>query len=277
MARSRNEDSRDMPLFGKFDPSPSPVHAPPAAPPVRVEPIAQPSQAQPLPLVPGLPPLPLAWRIALGRQVEQSKYEEIGAFVAAERRIGTVYPPHDQVFAAFEATPPDQVKAVLLGQDPYHGPGQAHGLCFSVRPGVPIPPSLVNILQELQNDLGFPPPRHGDLRSWANQGVLMLNTVLTVRSGQANSHRGRGWEEFTDAVIAEISAGPHPVVFILWGNPAKAKRKLIDVNRHAIVQSAHPSPLSAHHGFFGSRPFSQVNRALARFGRAPIDWRLSDP
>lgn len=276
MARSRKGDSREMPLFGKSDSPPAPAYGPIPTPAPRVEAVVEPVQAEPLPLVAGLPPLPEAWRRALGGRVKRSMYEELGAFVAAERESGPVFPPHDQVFAALEATTPDRVKAVLLGQDPYHGPGQAHGLCFSVRPEVPIPPSLVNILQELQDDLGFPPPRHGDLRHWANQGVLMLNTVLTVRSGQANSHRGRGWEEFTDAVISEVSAGPNRVVFILWGNPAKAKRKLIDVNRHAIVQSAHPSPLSAHNGFFGSRPFSQVNRALVGFGHAPIDWRLSD-
>jgi uracil-DNA glycosylase len=166
------------------------------------------------------------------------------------------------------------VRVLLLGQDPYHDRDQAHGLCFSVRPGVPAPPSLVNMLRELRDDLGCEIPDHGCLTAWARQGVLLLNTVLTVRAHQANSHRNQGWERFTDAVIRRVQDKPQPVVFVLWGQPARKKAVLIDADRHTIVQAAHPSPLSARRGFFGSRPFSAVNQALVRNGQPPIDWQL---
>ena len=198
--------------------------------------------------------------------------------MSEERRVHRVYPPHPQVFAALHLTPFASVKAVLLGQDPYHGPGQAHGLCFSVPPGVDIPPSLRNIYAERQGDLGLDSPPHGNLEAWARQGVLLLNTTLTVRAGQAGSHRGRGWERFTDEVIRSLAdRSTDPVVFILWGAAARKKRSLIidaGQERHAIIESAHPSPLSAHNGFFGSRPFSRTNQALEAAGRDPIDWRV---
>src|SRR5690606_19947249 len=176
------------------------------------------------------------------------------AFVAEERSRSTVYPPEPEVFAALHLTPLAQVKVVILGQDPYHGPGQAHGLCFSVRSGTVLPPSLRNIYRELHDDLGIDPPRSGDLTAWARQGVLLLNTTLTVRGGQAGSHQGKGWEMFTDQVIRTVSAKPDVVVFVLWGAHARKKKALIDRTRHVVIESAHPSPLSAHNGFFGSRP-----------------------
>ena len=197
-------------------------------------------------------------------------------FVVGERRRHTVYPPTDEVFAALHLTPHASTKVLILGQDPYHGPRQAHGLCFSVRRGVRIPPSLENIFVELRNDLGIEPPRHGNLAAWARQGVLLLNTTLTVRGGQAGSHHGKGWEQFTDAVIRSVDDKPDRVVFILWGAKAGTKAALVDRSRHAVIQSAHPSPLSAHNGFFGSRPFSRANAALVEAGRQPVDWRL-DP
>lgn len=217
--------------------------------------------------------LPASWEAALGAELRQSYVRELGEFVERERERGEVYPPREEVFAAFEATPFDSVRVLILGQDPYHGPGQGHGLCFSVRPGVRVPPSLRNIYRELRDDLGHPVPDHGSLLPWAHQGVLLLNTVLTVRAGEANSHRGKGWERFTDAVIRAVSARPEPTAFVLWGAPARKKRALIDTERHAVVEGAHPSPLSAKR-FFGSRPFSQVNEALAARGRPPVDWRL---
>jgi uracil-DNA glycosylase len=185
-----------------------------------------------------------------------------------------VYPAEPEVFNALKLTPFDAVKVVILGQDPYHGAGQAHGLAFSVRPGVTPPPSLRNIFKELQTDVGCPRPAAGSLEPWARQGVLLLNAVLTVRAGQPNSHRGKGWERFTDAAVAAVGHKPDPVVFVLWGAPAQKKVPLIDTGRHVIVKSPHPSPLSAKTGFFGSRPFSAVNRALKAAGRGPIDWCL---
>jgi uracil-DNA glycosylase len=185
-----------------------------------------------------------------------------------------VYPPPEDVFAALHLTPYASVKVLILGQDPYHGPRQAHGLCFSVRPGVTPPPSLVNIHKELQDDLDCPPPGHGSLEHWARQGVLLLNATLTVRAGQAGSHQGKGWETFTDEVIRVVSAKPETVVFVLWGGYARRKRPLVDTSRHVVIESAHPSPLSAHNGFFGSRPFSRANAALVAAGRDPIDWCL---
>lgn len=214
------------------------------------------------------------WNPVLRGEFEEPYWAELQAFVAEERQRHAVYPPHDEVFAALHLTPLAEVKVVILGQDPYHGPGQANGLCFSVRDGVALPPSLKNIFAELHNDLGAPHPRSGDLTPWARQGVLLLNTSLTVRAGQAGSHRGRGWEIFTDKVIAAVNTSPDPVVFILWGSSARRKQDLIDTSRHHVITSAHPSPLSAHRGFFGSRPFSRANAALVAAGRTPVDWTL---
>lgn len=212
-----------------------------------------------------------SWKPFLRAEFEKPYFRRLGEFTAGERDRGTVYPPHDDVFNAF-GTAFDDVKVVVLGQDPYHGPGQAHGLCFSVRPGVPAPPSLRNIFKELQSDLGVEPPSHGCLDSWARRGVFLLNTTLTVRAGAAASHQGQGWEEFTDEVVRHLSAREVPLVFLLWGRPARAKCFLIDMARHAVVSAAHPSPLSASNGFFGSRPFSKANEALVRLGRPPVDW-----
>jgi uracil-DNA glycosylase len=180
------------------------------------------------------------------------------------------------VFSAFEFTPLENVKAVILGQDPYHGPGQANGLCFSVHKGVEIPPSLVNIYKELHDDLGCYIPNNGDLTKWAKQGVMLLNTVLTVRAHQANSHRGIGWEQFTDAAIKILAEQDRPMVYILWGSPARAKKVLIHNPKHLVLEAPHPSPLSAYHGFFGSRPFSKTNRFLEEHGVEPIDWQIED-
>ncbi|WP_069816952.1 uracil-DNA glycosylase [Streptomyces sp. TP-A0874] len=217
--------------------------------------------------------LPESWRAVLGQELEKPYFQELSAFLAEERARGPVYPPVEEVFAALEATPYDRVKVLVLGQDPYHGEGQGHGLCFSVRPGVRTPPSLRNIYREMHEDLGHPVPDNGYLMPWARQGVLLLNAVLTVRAGEANSHKGKGWEKFTDAVIGAVARRPEPAVFVLWGNYAKKKLPLIDTDRHAVVQGAHPSPLSARK-FFGSRPFSQIDKALADQGHAPVDWRI---
>lgn len=217
------------------------------------------------------------WNPILRAEFDKPYWPELMQFVAAERAAGEVYPPHDEVFAALHLTPFADVKVVILGQDPYHGPGQAHGLCFSVNPGVRIPPSLVNIFKELEADLGIAPAPTGDLRGWATQGVLLLNTTLTVRAHQAASHQGHGWETFTDEVISAVGAREEPTVFVLWGSHARKKRSLVDRSRHTIVESPHPSPLSAHRGFFGSRPFSAANAALEAAGRTPIDWRLVRP
>jgi len=202
------------------------------------------------------------------------QFRSLKSFIIQERRQYNIFPPKEDMFRAFIETPFENVKAVILGQDPYHGRGQAHGLAFSVRKGVPIPPSLQNIFLELQNDLGIEPPHHGDLTQWANRGVLLLNTVLTVREGQANSHRGKGWELFTDEVIRTISREKSGVVFILWGRPAGEKRNLIDNSKHLILQAPHPSPLSAFRGFFGSAPFSKTNRYLESVGKTPINWKM---
>jgi uracil-DNA glycosylase len=219
-------------------------------------------------------PLPKSWRPYLDAETEKSYFGELREFVDRERRTHEVYPPEDEVFAALELTPYERVKVMILGQDPYHGPGQAHGLAFSVRPGVTPPPSLRNLLRELKDDAGCPVPDNGDLIPWAKQGVLLLNAVLTVRAGEPNSHRGRGWETFTDAVIRAVDARPEPVVFVLWGGYAGKKEALIDTGRHTVLKSAHPSPLSAKRGFFGSRPFTKINAALEKAGQAPIDWCL---
>ena len=215
------------------------------------------------------------WNPVLRGELAKPYWAELQRFVASERELGAVYPPHADVFAALHLTPFADVKVVILGQDPYHGAGQAHGLCFSVRHGVSQPPSLVNIFKELQTDLGIDPPAHGCLDSWARQGVLLLNATLTVRARQAASHQGKGWEVFTDEVLKAVNAKPERVVFILWGAAARKKRALVDTSRHVIIESAHPSPLSAHNGFFGSRPFSRANAALEEAGRGPIDWHIS--
>ena len=212
------------------------------------------------------------WNPLLRDQFDAPYWQPLQDFVAAERRAHTVYPPVPEVYAALHLTPYADTRVVILGQDPYHGPRQAHGLCFSVRPGVRIPPSLANIHKELHDDLGIEVPDHGNLESWARNGVLLLNATLTVRAGQAGSHQGRGWETFTDQVIRVVSDKPDPVVFMLWGNSARRKRTLIDTTRHTVIESAHPSPLSAHNGFFGSRPFSRANDALAAAGRPLVDW-----
>lgn len=216
------------------------------------------------------------WNPLLRAEFDKPYWQTLMDFVAAERSQHQVFPPKDDVFAALHLTSYADTRVLILGQDPYHGPGQAHGLCFSVQRGVDTPPSLVNIFKELESDLGHPPPSHGNLEHWAHQGVLLLNTVLTVQARNANSHRGQGWETFTDEVIRHVNAKEDPVVFVLWGSPAKKKKALIDTSRHAIVESVHPSPLSAHRGFLGSKPFSQTNTTLLAAGREPIDWAVPE-
>lgn len=220
--------------------------------------------------------LPASWRPVLGAEIEKPYFQDLQRFLAEERRTHQVFPPEGEVFSAFELTPFESVRVLLLGQDPYHDDGQAHGLCFSVRPGVRPPPSLVNIYKELATDVGFRRPDHGYLASWAQQGVLMLNAVLTVRAHTPNSHKGKGWETFTDQVIRKVSEKKDRVVFLLWGGYAQKKEGLIDASRHVVLKGVHPSPLSAKNGFFGSKPFSAVNRALEASGKPPIDWQLPD-
>jgi len=214
------------------------------------------------------------WNPLLRSQFDEAYWTELQAFVADERRHHTVYPPHDEVFSALHLTSYSDLKVVIVGQDPYHGPRQAHGLAFSVRSGVKVPPSLRNIHKELHDDLGIPIPDHGNLEAWARAGVLLLNTSLTVRAGQAGSHAGHGWETFTDRVIDVAAAHERPVVFVLWGNHARRKRERVDSERHAVIESPHPSPFSANNGFFGSKPFSRANEELIRLGREPVDWSL---
>lgn len=214
------------------------------------------------------------WADLLAAEFEKPYYQQLRAFLIEEYRRGVVYPDMYDIFNALHYTPYSKTKVCILGQDPYHGPGQAHGLSFSVKPGVPPPPSLQNIFKELHDDLGCKIPNHGCLEHWARQGVLLLNTVLTVRRGQANSHRGKGWEQFTDRVIQLLNEREKPVVFILWGKNAQAKKAMIDATRHLVIESAHPSPYSAHAGFFGSRPFSRANEFLRRIGETPIDWEI---
>lgn len=220
--------------------------------------------------------LPRSWMTAVGEEFKKPYYQRLQEFLAEERRRYTVYPPEDEVFFALQTTHYENVNVLILGQDPYHDENQAHGLAFSVRPGVRPPPSLMNIFKELRDDLGCRIPNSGYLVPWAEQGVLLLNTVLTVRAHQPNSHKGKGWEKFTDTVFRKVNEKVDPVVFVLWGGHARKKRALIDTSRHLIVESAHPSPLSARSGFFGSRPFSRINQALKEAGKPEIDWQLPD-
>lgn len=217
------------------------------------------------------------WKALLEGEFVKPYMAQLRAFLQAEKDAGKrVFPKGADYFRALGLTPPDKVRVVILGQDPYHGEGQAHGLSFSVRPGVRVPPSLVNIYKELNSDLGIAPARHGFLEPWAKQGVLLLNAVLTVQMGMAASHQGKGWELFTDAVIRAVNDLPQPVVFILWGAYAQKKAAFVDTTRHMVIKSPHPSPLSAHNGFFGTKPFSRANDFLVAKGYAPIDWRLPD-
>lgn len=216
-----------------------------------------------------------SWKAHIGDWLQRPDMRELSAFLRQRKAAGArIYPPGPQIFAAFDATPFDAVKVVILGQDPYHGPGQAHGLCFSVLPGVPVPPSLVNIYKEINADLGIVPPDHGCLLPWARQGVLLLNAVLTVEEGKAGAHQGKGWEGFTDHAIETLAREREGLVFLLWGSYAQAKVKVIDTRRHRVLRAPHPSPLSAHRGFLGCGHFSATNQYLAQKGQAPIDWRL---
>lgn len=221
-----------------------------------------------------MPAVATDWNPLLRDQLSQPYFLELKSFVAEERRRHTVYPPEPMTFAALHETSHSMTRVLILGQDPYHGPGQAHGLCFSVQTGTPVPPSLRNIYKELHDDTGLPIPSHGCLSAWASQGVLLLNATLTVRAGQAGSHQGHGWETFTDQIIRVVDAKPDPVVFVLWGSYARQKKDLITGSHHVVIESPHPSPLSAHNGFFGSRPFSHINAALRDAGRGEIDWSL---
>lgn len=215
-----------------------------------------------------------SWKAALANEFTQDYFAKLMDFVANERTTHTVYPPEHQVFEAFNRTPLDQVKVVILGQDPYHGPNQAHGLCFSVQRGITIPPSLRNIYKELQVDLGITPPSHGHLVRWAQQGVLLLNATLTVRADSAGSHQKHGWEQFTDAAIAAVAQQRQHVVFMLWGNYAQSKATLVDDTKHCILKAAHPSPLSASRGFLGCKHFSKANTYLEQHGIEAVDWEI---
>lgn len=212
------------------------------------------------------------WDEQLQEEFEQPYYQQLRTFLKNEYAEEIIYPSMDQLWTAFQLTSFEEVKVVILGQDPYHGPGQAHGLSFSVNPDMPIPPSLRNMFKELVEDVGCEMPENGTLTGWAKQGVLLLNTVLTVRRGEAHSHRRQGWEQFTDAVIRLLSNRNERIVFVLWGKPAQEKKKLIDLNKHAVVESTHPSPLSAYRGFTGSRPYSKTNEVLQAWGEQPINW-----
>ncbi|MCX7192025.1 MAG: uracil-DNA glycosylase [Proteobacteria bacterium] len=217
-----------------------------------------------------------SWRPVLIEETRKPYFKQLQQFVAEERQKYTVFPPEAEVFSALHLTPVEKVSVLILGQDPYHDDNQAHGLCFSVQPGVPIPPSLLNIFKELKEDLGCRIPNNGHLTHWAEQGVLLLNAVLTVQAHLANSHKDQGWERFTDAVIQAVNAKTDPVVFVLWGANARKKISLIDRSRHVVIESAHPSPLSSYRGFFGSRPFSRINAALKAAGKPEIDWQIPD-
>ncbi len=214
------------------------------------------------------------WATALSEEFTKPYYQELSIFIADEYAAGDVFPPKEDIFAAFNLTPLERVKCVIIGQDPYHGEGQAEGLSFSVKPGVPLPPSLVNIYKELNSDLGADVPNHGSLVKWAKEGVLLLNAVLTVRAHQANSHQGMGWEKFTDACIKALNEVDRPIVFILWGAYAGKKEKMLTNPKHMIIKSPHPSPLSSYRGFFGSKPFSRTNEFLVANGVEPIEWAL---
>lgn len=216
------------------------------------------------------------WTQVIGSEFEKDYFKSLNDFLKLEYQTQIIYPDKNDIFNTFRYTPFSSLKVVLIGQDPYHGPGQAHGLSFSVKPGIPAPPSLVNIYKELHDDMGVQIPKHGYLKHWAEQGVLLLNTVLTVRAGEAHSHRGKGWETFTDQVIRSINDRQDPVVFWLWGKPAQDKAKLITNPKHLILMAPHPSPLSVYRGFYGSKPFSKTNDFLLANGKAPIDWTLSD-
>lgn len=214
------------------------------------------------------------WLEVLRSEFEKPYFTELKAFLTEEKKQFRVYPPGNRIFAAFDYTPFSMVKVVILGQDPYHGDGQAHGLCFSVPDGIALPPSLVNIYKELSTDLGIPVPNSGNLENWAKQGVLLLNATLTVRANQAGSHQRHGWENFTDEVIRQLSARHSGLVFILWGSYAQAKESLIDTSKHFILKAVHPSPLSVYRGFFGCRHFSKTNELLVQAGKEPVDWKL---
>lgn len=217
---------------------------------------------------------PINWHEALSGMKQESYYQQITDFVTQARAEGkTIYPPKDKVFQALKATPFDKVKVVILGQDPYHGPNQANGLCFSVSPGIPLPPSLRNIYKEIEQDIGCKMPTHGDLSAWAEQGILLLNAVLTVEAANAGSHANRGWEQVTDRIIQSLNQSEKPIVFLLWGAYAQKKAQLIDA-KHIILKAPHPSPLSAHRGFFGCKHFSNCNQKLVESGRTPIQWHL---
>ena len=223
-----------------------------------------------------MPPLSGSWANALKGEFSKDYYKKLFQTVGAEYKTHTIYPPADDIFNAFHFTPLEQVKVVILGQDPYHEPGQAHGLSFSVKPSVEIPPSLVNIYKELHEDCGCYIPNNGYLKKWADQGVLLLNTVLTVRAHAAHSHKDIGWEAFTDAAIRVLNEQDRPMVFILWGKPAQMKKAMLNNPAHLILEAPHPSPLSAYRGFFGSRPFSRTNKFLTAHGLAPIDWQIEN-
>lgn len=223
-----------------------------------------------------MPGLTGEWQEALKEEFSKDYYRKLFLFIREQYNKVLVFPPADEIFTAFHLTPLNKVKAVIIGQDPYHNVGQAHGLCFSVKPDVEIPPSLVNIYQELHDDLGCTIPSHGYLLSWAEQGVLLLNTVLTVQAHKPMSHRGVGWDEFTNAAIAAVNKQDRPIVFILWGRPAQEKASMLDNPKHLILKAPHPSPLSAYRGFFGSRPFSKTNEFLQENGVEPIDWQIPE-
>ena len=215
-----------------------------------------------------------SWHSALIQEFNKPYFTKIRNYIREEYKVKTIYPPAKDIFRAFDSTPFDKVKVVIIGQDPYHGEGQAHGLCFSVNDNTDIPPSLRNIFKEIEEDLGIPLPTTGNLQNWANQGVLLLNNVLTVEKGKAHSHKGVGWEEFTAKAIQKLSSDRHGLVFLLWGNSAQEKETLIDLDRHLVLKSVHPSPLSAYNGFFGCKHFSQTNKYLEVTNKKPIDWSL---
>lgn len=217
-----------------------------------------------------------SWQTILSNEFTNPYYQDLWHFLEQEFATETIYPQQDQIFTALNLIAYEDVKVVILGQDPYHGPNQAHGLAFSVQPGIKTPPSLQNIYKELATDIGCEPVAHGNLISWAKQGVLLLNTVLTVRAGAANSHQGKGWEQFTDEIIRKLNQREQPVVFLLWGKPAQTKMKMIDTTKHPVICAPHPSPLSAYRGFFGSKPFSKANAALVKLGKTPISWCLPE-